>query len=263
MWRKIYAIEWTVEDDVLWVKASWEGNTFMLPPFAPSMAPVGRTIDKVIAYFALNGWPFEIRGMENDIKSWFEELKPGYFNYENDRDNYDYIYNSQDLIELAGRKYHSKKNHVNSFRKHYADYQYLPLTTEWTDKCIVNIIEWCRKRGCTKGDSLDCEKNAIIEALTHFTTLGFQGGLITLDDKVEAFTFGEAINNDTAVIHVEKGNPDIKGIYAVINQEFCRENWQQFTYINREEDMGIEGLRKAKESYQPVKMIEKLNVTVK
>ncbi|HEY3423295.1 MAG TPA: phosphatidylglycerol lysyltransferase domain-containing protein, partial [Negativicutes bacterium] len=82
MWRKIYAIEWTVEDDVLWVKASWEGNTFMLPPFAPSMAPVGRTIDKVIAYFALNGWPFEIRGMENDIKSWFEELKPGYFNYE-------------------------------------------------------------------------------------------------------------------------------------------------------------------------------------
>jgi uncharacterized protein len=84
-----------------------------------------------------------------------------------------------------------------------------------------------------------------------------------IDEKIEAFTFGEMINEDTAVIHVEKGNPDIKGIYPVINQEFCQNTWQGVKYINREEDMGIEGLKKAKESYYPVMLIEKFDVRLK
>jgi hypothetical protein len=99
--------------------------------------------------------------------------------------------------------------------------------------------------------------------LTNFSKLNLKGGVIVLNGVVEAFTFGEKLNEDTAVIHVEKANPDISGIYSAINRDFCRETWSETTYINREEDMGLEGLRKAKESYSPIKMIEKFDVRVK
>jgi len=140
---------------------------------------------------------------------------------------------------------------------------YMPLTEALVQDCIDNELEWCEKRNCDEVLDLRCEKFAIIEALLKFSYLELSGGVIMIGGKVEAFTFGEALNEDTAVIHVEKGNPDINGIYAVINQEYCVNNWESMQYINREEDMGIEGLRKAKESYYPVTLIEKYDVAVK
>ncbi len=262
MWRTVYHIQWALEGDFLCVKAYWEGEHFFLPPFGPEQG-LADVIQKMLDHAEEQNFPFMLQGMEKYMMEWLEKIKPNYFEYSAERDNYDYVYLSKELIELKGRKFHNKKNHVNSFRKTYENYQYVPMTVEMTKQCIEFMTEWCNERGCVKGDSIDCERNAIVEAMNNFTVLGFQGGAIFIDGKMIGFTFGELSNDDTAVIHVEKGRLEYKGVYGVINQEFCAHNWQHIEYINREEDMGIEGLRKAKESYHPVKMIEKYSATIK
>lgn len=262
MWRKAYNIHWAVEGDYLCVKAEWEGEKFFLPPFGDEDG-FAEIIAKLMDHAKENNFPFMLQGVEKYTTEWLEKIKPGYFEFLAERDNYDYVYLAQDLIELKGRKFHNKKNHVNGFRKAYSDYKYVPLTAEMTEECIAFMVEWCIERGCIKGDSIDCERKAIVEAMNNFTALNFKGGAIYIDGKMAAFTYGELCNDDTAVIHVEKGHVAYKGVYGAINQEFCAHEWQNVEYINREEDMGIEGLRKAKESYNPVKMIEKYVVTIK
>ena len=244
------------------MKAAWNGKEFAL---MPAVKP--EQLDRVLTfwqdYFQSTGQPFIMSGVERFMVEEMERLRPGFFSFTGDRDNYDYVYQVQDLIELKGRKYHSKKNHVNSFYRSHGEPDYLPLCEALAPECIATVIEWCEKRGCDDDPVLSGERDAIIEVLNHFDQLGVKGGAILINDKVEAFTFGEQINDDTAVIHVEKGNPDIRGIYPVINQSFCRHEWSGLSYVNREEDMGLEGLRKAKESYYPVKMVEKFAVKIK
>lgn len=268
MWRKAYNIQWTVQGAFLCVKAQWQGEGegagehFFLPPFGPEEG-LADIIEQLLEHARENNFPFRLQGVEKYRVDELEKIKPDYFECTADRDEFDYIYLTKDLIELKGRKFHSKKNHVNGFRKTYRDYKYVPLTAEMTEECIAFMVEWCTERGCIKGDSIDCERKAITEAMNHFTVLDFKGGAIYIDGKMAAFTYGEVGNDDTVVIHVEKGHAAYKGIYGVINQEFCAHEWPHMTYVNREEDMGIEGLRKAKESYNPVKMIEKYFVTIK
>lgn len=262
MWRNAYKIQWAVEGKFLCVKAIWEEERFFLPPFGPEEG-LTEVLAKMMDHAAEQGFPFMFQGVEKYMVEWLEKIKPGYFLCCAERDNFDYVYLSKDLIELKGRKYHTKKNHVNGFKKKYSDYEYVPMTVDMMDQCIAFMAEWCTERGCVKGDSIDCERKAIVEALNNFTVLGFQGAAIFIGGKMVGFTYGEASTHDTVVIHVEKGLLEYKSVYGVINQEFCTRNWQNFEYINREEDMGIEGLRKAKESYHPIKMVEKYIITVK
>jgi hypothetical protein len=217
----------------------------------------------MINYFQLRGLPFLLKVVPRWGMEIMEQSKPGVFSFREDRSNYDYVYKARDLCELKGRKYHAKRNHINKFIQANPNYIYRPLTEDLVQACIDNELEWCEKRECDEDPNLRCEKFAVIEALSNFSGLDFSGGVIFINNKIEAFTIGEALNNDTAVIHVEKGNPDIRGLYSVINLEYCWHNWRDITYINREEDMGIEGLRMAKEGYYPVMMIEKFDVTMK
>lgn len=263
MWRQCFSTERAVEDDFLLIKGRSDEQTFILPPFGENLEGLEKILDKAIDYFHQNNLPFIMKGVPPKVVELLEIIKPGYFQYQGDRDSYDYVYNAQDLIELKGRKYHRKRNHIHNFKKNYQHYQYLPLTEELIPACIETTIEWCEKKECDDNPTLHCEKCAVLEGLNNFNYLELQGGVILIDNKVEAFTFGEKLNQDTAVIHVEKGNTEINGIYAVINQEFCLQQWQEMKYINREEDLGILGLRKAKESYYPVKMGEKYIVTLK
>jgi len=262
MWRKAYDIKWTLEGEFLCVKACWEGETFFLPPFGPEQGLV-EVLQIMLDHAEEQKFPFALQGVEKNMTECLEQVKPGFFQCSPERDNFDYVYLAQDLIELKGRKFHNKKNHVNGFRKTYSDYEYVPMTEDMTEQCIEFMNIWCEERGCVKGDSLDCERNAIIEAMHNFTALGFQGAAIFVGGTMAGFTYGEMGNDNTAVIHVEKGHNEFKGVYGVINQEFCARTWQHAEFINREEDMGIEGLRKAKESYNPVKMVEKYIVKIK
>jgi hypothetical protein len=259
MWRNAYQIMWTIEDEVLYLKATWEDEEFALQPFGPE-EKMQQAIATWLAYFKEQKKPFFMYGIEKSMVLQLEQYHDVGFEIEEDRDNFDYVYHSEDLIQLAGRKYHSKKNHLNSFKKSYPEAEYKPITEELITQCKLNINGWYKKHGTFDDPILTTERNAIIEVLNNFEYLNLQGGALILDHRVVAFTFGEELNTDTAVIHVEKADPDIRGAYSAINQGFVEAAWPHLTYINREEDMGLEGLRKAKISYKPVKMIEKFNV---
>jgi hypothetical protein len=179
-----------------------------------------------------------------------------------DRDNSDYVYLTQDLITLSGNKHHRKKNHLNQFMKRYA-FEYKPLDVNLVDQVLEMQETWCRMRECVENPELLAEDFAVHEALTGFDTLGYHGGVVLIDSRVEAFSLGEALAPDTAVIHIEKANPEIRGLYAAINQMFCKEVLSHFTYVNREQDSVVEGLRKAKESYHPHHMVNKYTVIPK
>jgi hypothetical protein len=179
-----------------------------------------------------------------------------------DRDNSDYVYLTKDLIGLSGRKYHRKKNHLNRFVKTYA-YEYRQMDIELVE-CFLDMQEkWCEIRECVNNPELLAEDYAVYEALTYFEALDYQGAAIEIDSRIEAFSLGEILNPKTAVIHIEKANPDISGLYVAMNQLFCRNAWSEFEYINREQDLGIAGLRTAKESYFPHHMVKKYTVIPK
>jgi len=173
-----------------------------------------------------------------------------------DRDNSDYVYLAKDLINLPGNRYHAKKNHVNRFVKQYR-FEYRVLDEEVAHSFLDLQEDWCELKDCASSDDLLHEDRAVYEALTHHKELGFRGGAILIDGRVEAFALGEKLNPDTAVIHIEKANPRIPGLYAAINQQFCAQEWSQVTYVNREQDLGLEGLRKAKLSYHPHHIVDK------
>jgi uncharacterized protein len=189
-------------------------------------------------------------------------VDPGKYDVVPDRDNSDYVYLAKDLINLSGNKYHRKKNHLNQFIKNHA-FEYRPLDAELVKRVLGMQEAWCQIRECVLKPDLLAEDFAVHEALTHFEDLGFQGGAILINSVVEAFSLGEPLRQDTAVIHIEKANPDILGLYAAINQLFCLNTWSEVTYINREQDMGVEGLRKAKESYYPHHMVKKYTLKPK
>jgi hypothetical protein len=178
-----------------------------------------------------------------------------------DRDHSDYIYLTEDLIKLQGRKYHRKRNHIKQFKERYS-YQYLALTPEWVSECLRLETEWCDLRHCEAIPGLANESIAIKEALGNFGQLRIKGGVILIDGRVEAFTLGEPLNRETAVIHIEKANPAFEGLYPLINQAFLEHEWPEYLYVNREQDLGEEGLRKAKESYFPHQMINKYTITL-
>jgi uncharacterized protein len=179
-----------------------------------------------------------------------------------DRDNSDYVYLSELLISLSGNKYHRKKNHVNKFKKNHK-FEYRSLDKDLAVSFLELQETWCELRDCEENPALLHEDYAIYEALCHYRELGFKGGAISINGKVEAFALGELLNPDTAVIHIEKANPDIPGLYAAINQLFCAKEWSDVKYINREQDLGLENLRKAKESYYPDHMVEKCTLIPK
>jgi hypothetical protein len=178
-----------------------------------------------------------------------------------DRNQCDYVYLTQDLIELKGRKYHRKRNHIKQFQEKYS-YQYVPLTPEWIPQCLQLEAEWCDLRHCETSPGLLNESFAIKEAFTHFGELGVKGGAILINGKVEAFTMGDPLNPETVVIQIEKANPAYEGLYPTINQAFLEHQWSGYTYVNREQDLGEEGLRKAKESYFPHHLVNKYTITL-
>lgn len=264
MWRQAYEIMWAENNGILYAKARWDGGEFAVQPYCLAGTPCVEAIANLDEYFAERRLPFRMYGIEAGMA----EACKAYFGdsalIDADRNNFDYVYLSDDLKNLAGRKYHGKKNHLNSFKKNYQDAVYMPITEEIVTQCKLNINGWYKQHGSFDDPILTTERKAIIEVLNNFADLDLVGGALLLDSRVIAFTFGEMLNADTAVIHVEKADPEIRGAYTAINQMFVEHVWaDRATYINREEDMGLDGLRQAKLSYKPAKLIEKFNVVKK
>lgn len=264
MWRKPYRIKLAVEDEVLYMTSEWDGRLMALQPIGAA-EKMPEAVTKFIAYFKEAGRPLYFSGIEHSFAEVLRSYGDAEFDIQPDRDNFDYLYSSESLIKLAGRKYHSKKNHLNAFRKMYPQAEYLPITEEIITLCKLELNGWYKQRLQDDPDDpfIGYEREAIIEVLNNFQDFEIKGGAIRLDGRIVAFTFGEQLNADTAVIHVEKADPEVRGAYPAINQGFVEHEWSHMTYINREEDMGLEGLRKAKESYKPVKLVEKFHAALK
>ncbi|MBI4332952.1 MAG: DUF2156 domain-containing protein [Chloroflexi bacterium] len=173
-----------------------------------------------------------------------------------DPDNDDYVYDSQDLISLRGRKYDGKRNAIRKFQREWR-WEYRPIDDQLIGLCLQLQDFWCVERKCELYPGLAEERRAIAEVFGNYQALGMRGGAVLLDGKVEAFSLGERLNNDTFVVHIEKANQGIPGLYSVINQQFAEHETAGFRYVNREQDLGDEGLRTAKESYQPVFKVRK------
>ncbi|MDY4696460.1 MAG: phosphatidylglycerol lysyltransferase domain-containing protein [Selenomonas montiformis] len=264
MWRIPYHVRWCEENGVLYMTCEWEGTLMAMQPFGPE-EKMQEATDRFLAYFQEIGRPLLFVGLESGYAEFLEQYKGASFDIREDRDNFDYVYLAEKLISLSGRKLHSKKNHLNAFRKMYPQAEYLAITEEIIPACRVELESWYQMRLTDEPDDpfIDWERRAILEVFDDYEYFGLRGGAIRLDGRIIAFTFGEQLNTDSVVVHVEKADPNIRGAYPAINQGYVANNWSAITYINREEDMGHEGLRKAKESYKPEKMIRKFNARCK
>lgn len=177
----------------------------------------------------------------------------GVFEIDKDRDRFDYIYEADRLRTLKGKKLAAKRNHINRFVENH-DWSYEPITEENKELCWEMEEQWLllqmEKEGAKAGE-LQAEQTAIRRSLDYFEALSLTGGILKADGKVVAFCIGEKLNEDTMVVHFEKAYPDIQGAFQMINQQFAIHNCKNCKYINREEDTGNLGLRKAKLSYYP------------
>ncbi|MCD7900922.1 MAG: phosphatidylglycerol lysyltransferase domain-containing protein [Bacteroides sp.] len=253
-WRFLYNTQFAEFEGFLLLKF-WSNNrlSYMLPV---GKGDLKKAIEALIDDAEQENDHLRMLGVCPDMREDIEAVMPGHFSYRANRDYADYLYLRTDLATLTGKKYQSKRNHINKFRKTY-QYEYLTITPELIPECIRLEAEWCRQNNCNEEDGTSYEGRAISYALKNFEALGLTGGILHVDGKIVAFTYGMPINQDTFVVHVEKADINIEGAYTMINYEFVNRIPEQFTYINREEDLGIEGLRKAKLSYKPVRLLEK------
>lgn len=254
-WRFLYNTRFAVCEGFLLLK-------FWVEEEPVYMMPVGngdlhRAMEALMEDAREEGVPFRMLGISEEMCHELEELFPERFVFTDDRDYADYLYLRSELASLAGKKLQAKRNHVNKFLRTYPDYEYTPITPDRIGECIALEAEWCKANNCQQHEGTGNERRALLYALHHFEALGLTGGILHVEGRIAAFTFGTPINQDTFGIHVEKADTRIEGAYAMINREFARHIPEQYTYLNREEDLGIEGLRRAKLSYQPVRILEK------
>lgn len=259
IWRHKHRPAWRVAEECLLILFQPEGQS----PFG--IFPVGEGDKKKaldLLSEELGKVTPDVRICRVDEERVRSQVDSERFTIVSDRDNSDYVYAAEDLIRLSGNKYHRKKNHLNQFVKKNT-YEYKPLNGELVDACLEMQEAWCRLRECVEDPGLSSEDLTIREALTRFGKLDYCGAAILMDGQVEAFSLAEPLNQDTVVVHFEKANPEVPGLYAAINQFFCSNAWSHMKYVNREQDLGIEGLRKAKESYYPHHMINKYTLIPK
>lgn len=263
MWKDLYNTKYYVEDDFAIVAGEYENKGFIILPLAKK-ENMNKAFDFIIKNFEKQHKQIHLKAINKEVVEYLQSVYGDRFEYIEERNNFDYIYDGESLRTLAGRKNQKKRNHLNSFVKEYGDrVEYKKLEEADFDECINLLKEWSKDK--KESIELDSEFKAIKRIFKNYEklkdTLKISG--IYIDSKLEAFSIGEMLNDNMAVIHVEKANADIRGLYPYINQQFLLNEFSDVEFVNREEDLGIEGLRKAKLSYHPVKFAEKYTVIEK
>lgn len=258
LWSPFYKIRYAVVEDMLVFISDEEKVSISFPL---GKGELKKVIDIITEYFKEMDRPFKLHLVSPTQFKRLEELYPGRFEIEYNRDSADYVYESERLISLAGKKLHGKRNHINRFKEAYPDWSYESITDENTRECIAMAKEWRIQNGCEEKGPKHNEFCVTLNALKNREALKLKGGLIRAEGRVIAFSLGEPCGEDMFVVHIEKAFADIQGAYPIINQQFVLHEASEYRYINREEDTGEEGLRKAKLSYDPAFLMEKGLVT--
>ncbi len=199
----------------------------------------------------------KLGGITENYRKLLDECFPNQFKFTHDDGNNDYIYNVTDLANLSGKKYHGKRNHITNFKKNNPSWCYEEINESNISECIDLHTNWISDKDDNDPDySLEFE--SVLTGFENYKRLNLFGGIIRVEGKAIAYTYGEPLNSSCFVSHFEKAPADIQGAYAIINQEFAKRLLEKgYEFVNREEDLGIEGLRKAKQSYKPVLWLNK------
>ncbi len=262
LWHFSRSISYAIVDGLLCIKTQYHGEQ----PFL--FYPLGQgdkraVIEQLMERFDSHAIPFSFRSLNLKMTQELERLFPARFEFIHNRDRSDYIYAVEELIELKGRKFHKKKNHLNRFFELYPNFSYENLSSENVEELLEAWKLWFGRIADEADEGLKNEYIGIVETLKQFDNMSYKGGILRVEGKIVAFTFGEQLDSDSVVVHIEKADTEYHGAYQAINQQFLANEWQHLKYVNREEDLGIEGLRRAKLSYQPVSFVDKYNAILK
>ena len=253
LWKDFYLLEYTVCEDMLIFRTTEDGSSYSLPIGEASPEKALLALEE---HCKENEEALKRHGVDREKEGWLEEDRPGKFESECDRDSADEMDEWEKGSGLKGKKDHGKKNHVNKFIKTY-DWAYEKITDDNIDDCLAMLYKW-KEINCEPGNIEKHAEACVSEnALREREFLGLKGGLIRADGEVVAFAVGEQINEDTLVVHIEKAFSEVPGAYAIINQQFLVHEADGLKYVNREDDVGEPGLRKAKLSYHPEFLVEK------
>lgn len=261
LWSRHYHVEFAVVDNALVFKEEDEGLSFAYPAGEPE--DVKKALETLMEYSESKGAPFTLYNVTEEAFAQLDGWYPGEFEIEYKRDYADYVYESEKLATLSGKKLHSKRNHINKFKTVHEDWSYEPLTEDNIEECFQMALKWRTDNGCDDDEEKNAEMCVTLNSLRLFRELEYKGGLLRVDGEIVAFTLGEKLSDDTFVVHIEKAYAGVDGAYTMINQQFVEHECMDYKYVNREEDTGAEGLRKAKLSYKPVFLVEKGVVTRK
>lgn len=259
MWQHYANVRYCFEDCVVY--SIFENKNGELSSFMPYGLKRNseETINKLIDLYRENNSRLVINLCTDDFVEFLSKTNKYDISVYENRNSFDYVYLTKELIELKGKKFHGKKNHFNSFTKRYS-YEYLKYNSSLKDDCIKFCSDILKTHYGDNIKGYDTELFSIEKTFDNMYDFGLKCGIIVLDNKIIALSVGEKINDEYALIHVEKADYNYREAYSVINRLFLMNEFSNTIYVNREEDMGIEGLRKAKMSYNPCHMIKKYTV---
>lgn len=279
IWKHARAISYAICGDSLIIQTRQthkEGqNPYFFFPIAGDESSKLEALKTLESYARENGFPLHFERIEAHNLPLLRQAFPA-ISIEPTPDRFDYVYSIEELIALSGRKFHKKKNHLNSFLQRY-EWEIEPITQANASELAQVARIWLDSNPA-KNDDLELEYLGICAALESFDKLGLQGIAVRAREKLAlgsgnidpaesvlpiiAFSFGEVISDEMAVIHIEKAAPNIIGAYQIINQQLLARCFSSLRYANREEDLGIAGLRQAKRGYNPIFMVEKHRATL-
>ena len=253
-WAEEYGLSWRFGESHVWILQTKPREVFW--------APVGPWTDVDWSACPCLSQGLDFIRVPQRLCEILSDAMPERVTAEAARDHYDYVYNVSDLVELKGNKFHKKKNLLNQFLRTY-DYEYKPLTPDCVEETLEMQRQWFSWRDPEESGALLAENQAIVRVLQHWDRIpGLMGGAVRVDGEMVAYTVAEALTPEMLVIHFEKGRPGFKGVYQAVSQMFLADAGAGYALVDREQDLGDEGLRKAKMSYNPCKFLEKCTVSV-
>lgn len=264
LWRELYQIRYRIDEGeaVQWLMHEEDETALEVSTALPLCRPerLQYFFDKQQQYFnQVLGRKMKVYLADEEALAWLH-LPEGQYRVWEETDLGDYLYDAKALRELSGRDFHKKKNHVNGFLRDYQGrFVYRPLDHTNAAEIWDFLMKWEEHKD---GEShLAAEAQGICQALPHIESLQAKMAGVYVDGRLEAFTIGSYNERmKMSIVHIEKANPEIRGLYAYINQQFQIQAFPEAEVVNREDDMGLPGLRKAKESYHPIRMARKFNI---
>lgn len=252
-WQNKFGFEFCVYEDMLFTKVKYGKNYVFCLPAAKDMK---RAVEVLKQYTESIGTTLDFVGVQGERLELFKAVFEDKYTFRETRDSFEYIYSAEALGTLSGKKYHSKRNHISSFKKKY-NWSYEELRKENLNEALEMTEQWYNENGEKNDKFMQIERDAVKTIFDNFENIDGKGGVLKVEGKVVAVTFGSEVNNDVFDVSYEKALTKYDGAYTMINNLFVSETLKGYSLVNREDDMGLEGLRKAKLSYRPQILLEK------